>query len=161
MKIKYGPYIRGDKRMQVEVEYSDGTVKSMLYSRHLLEVELNRQLSSDEHVDHDDGNKLNDNIRNLQILSVSENAAKDAVRVDDIYVKCVWCDTLFKLSNEQRKRALKRFAGPFCSRQCSGRYGKAVQMGTIQKLVREDFTVNYYKQSGAPLSDAQKKHLNI
>ena len=126
-----------------------------------MEMKLGRRLLNDEHVDHHDGNKLNDDISNLRLMSVVDNAKKDAVHIDDIYVKCAWCQTLFKLRKEQRKRSMKNCAGPFCGRSCSGKYGKAIQLGTIQQLTRTTFSVTYYKPSGAELTEEQKKHLGI
>ena len=154
MKIIWGPYERKDGRRQVDVEYDNGKRKSMLFSRFLMESKLGRELSDSETVDHIDGNKYNDSIDNLQVLSRSQNASKDAVRVVPVIVKCSWCFVDFTLTRNQRKSSSR--AGPFCSRSCSGKYGKAKQMGDVGKMSRTDFTVSYFKESGADLTDAQK-----
>ena len=80
MKIKYGPYLRSDGRKQVDVLQTNGSTKSMLYSRYVMQNHLGRELSSSEHVDHIDSNPLNDDLCNLQLITKSENAAKDVVR---------------------------------------------------------------------------------
>lgn len=52
--------------------------KSILYSRYLACVKLGRILRSDEHVDHIDGNKHNDTLSNIQVLSAEEHRKKSA-----------------------------------------------------------------------------------
>lgn len=52
--------------------------KSLLYSRYLACVKFGRILSSNEHVDHIDGNKHNDSIDNIQVLSVEEHRSKSS-----------------------------------------------------------------------------------
>ena len=49
---------------------------STQYARYLLSVKLGRYLANTETVDHIDGNKQNDDINNLQILSHKENTCK-------------------------------------------------------------------------------------
>lgn len=49
---------------------------STQYARYLLAVHLGRYLTKDETVDHIDGNKQNDDLNNLQILSLAENTRK-------------------------------------------------------------------------------------
>ena len=47
--------------------------------RYLLAVKLGRYLTDEEQVDHIDDDKTNDNIDNLQILTVKENAVKSGL----------------------------------------------------------------------------------
>lgn len=49
---------------------------STQYARYLLAVKLGRFLTQTETVDHIDGDKTNDDINNLQILSRKENIRK-------------------------------------------------------------------------------------
>lgn len=50
-------------------------------------------------------------------------------------VKCVWCNKCFYREPRQlhRNSNLKK-AGPFCSKQCTGKYGAYVQNKNIEKL---------------------------
>lgn len=48
----------------------------ILEHRHIMELYLNRKLSSDEHVHHINHNHLDNRIENLEILSISEHAKK-------------------------------------------------------------------------------------
>lgn len=54
----------------------DGSKHTILFSRLLMEISLNRKLLFDETVDHIDGDSSNDSLDNLQVLSRSENARK-------------------------------------------------------------------------------------
>ena len=48
-------------------------VRSVYHSRVVMAEHLGRQLTKQEHIHHKDGNKLNDKIDNLEILSSSEH----------------------------------------------------------------------------------------
>lgn len=51
---------------------------STQYARYLLSVSLKRYLTDDETADHIDGDKSNDDLGNLQILTRTENIKKSA-----------------------------------------------------------------------------------
>lgn len=53
--------------------YKDGSVH---YHRHVASISVGRWLNSDEHVHHIDGNKLNNNTSNLEVLSNTEHSKK-------------------------------------------------------------------------------------
>lgn len=78
-----GPYVfKSGKvagRKYVQIIHDDGHRETTLYSRHLMEQHLGRELESWEHVDHIDEDKTNDDISNLQILTNSANARKSAL----------------------------------------------------------------------------------
>lgn len=72
---KYGPYMCKDGRFRVDTW--DGTkCSTRLLAKAVLEISLGRRLLSNETVDHIDGDKTNDTIGNLQILSLSDNTKK-------------------------------------------------------------------------------------
>jgi hypothetical protein len=86
-------------------ENSKGSVDSLGYRvisvngkryrehRYLMEQELNRKLETKEHVHHVDGNKLNNDINNLEVLMESDHHklhAKNIVRTG-FYAKCKCC----------------------------------------------------------------------
>jgi hypothetical protein len=77
----HGPYNSGkDKRARVILRNSEAGLKTCkLLARIIIECNISRQLTSQETVDHIDGNPLNDSLDNLQILSLSENARKSAL----------------------------------------------------------------------------------
>src|SRR5690554_3816951 len=128
-----GPYLRGDGRRFVSIRNKDGSKSTKQYCRYLYEVNYAVKLSPNDTVDHIDRDFTNDEISNLQILDRKMHGEKDARRRKmDIKDECRWCGktialTRSQLSNSQRKGNTK--GGPFCSRECSGKYGSAIQNG--------------------------------
>jgi len=69
-------------------------------------------------------------------------------RKDQEFV-CPQCSTSFVLSGKKLKDAIqnqkrKKIAGPFCNRKCVSKYGKAIQMGTCEKINSEKIIPEYY-----------------
>lgn len=65
-----------ENRKNVILFNSDKDRSTTSYARYLMSVKLKRFLTSDEQVDHIDNDKTNDDINNLQVLSVKENQQK-------------------------------------------------------------------------------------
>lgn len=71
----------------------------VLEHRHVMEQHLGRPLRSDEHVHHIDGNRLNNAIANLQVMSNSEHVAlhrrmrQEGGRWATHWGFCQWCGT--------------------------------------------------------------------
>lgn len=124
MKI-YGPYLRKDGRKHVVIIKDDGSRQTKSYPRLLLEQHLGRELTIDETVDHIDNDFTNDSIDNLQILSLSDNAKKQAALLErEVYeFDCPNCGTkAFKFMNQIQGNWKKGKTGPYCSRKCAGQY---------------------------------------
>lgn len=74
-----GPYLRTDGRKHLVLTANNSRKKRTLsYSKALLEVSLGRQLVGNETTDHVDGDKTNDAVTNLQVLSLAENISKSS-----------------------------------------------------------------------------------
>ena len=145
----YGPYkSKKDNRLRISLKFNDGHHKTVSYPKYLMEIHLNRYLSEEETVDHIDKNPLNNDITNLRVLLRREHSANDVLRNKDISVHCTYCGKEFtipgnKLSNRNRKD--RHQAGYFCSRECSGKYGKEIQTHkrnsvTVEKIVAEKYS---------------------
>ena len=80
---------------------------STQYARYLMAVKLGRFLTDDETVDHIDGDKTNDSIDNLQLLSRAENIRK-ACKKPDVILKCPICGKIFKRTRSQLRGRLDR-----------------------------------------------------
>lgn len=77
----YGPYTRKDnqRKMLVLCNADKKECITPLLARVRLEVKLGRRLVGDETVDHHDEDKTNDDPRNLELLSRSDNARKSSM----------------------------------------------------------------------------------
>lgn len=96
-----GPYYR----------CSDGNNQQLNYHRYLIQQHLGRKLLSNEHIHHIDGNKLNNTIDNLMIVSPSDHRKlhKEKEWKD---IKCLHCGIIFSSCTEGcRPRK-------FCSDKC-------------------------------------------
>ena len=121
----YGPYLHakeGRYYVQLVILGSKANHRTTLsYARYLMAMHLGRVLSGDEHVDHIDDNKLNDDLNNLQILTKKENIAKGRSRaVVDLI--CPNCGVAFTRDRGQTHLTNGRGMRTFCSRRCSGQY---------------------------------------
>ena len=127
----YGPYDRRDGRQHVVVVYDDGSRRTVSYPKYIMEAHLGRVLDpNNETVDHIDRDVTNNRIDNLRIISRKDHAALDALRVKDIEQICCDCGASFKRrASWASNNAKQGKSGPFCSRQCAGRYGAQVQNG--------------------------------
>lgn len=142
----YGPYIRKqDGRKHVIVYwFEEDKRQTVSYPKWLMEQKLDRFLTENETVDHIDRDFTNNDLDNLQILSRHEHAALDVIRRKTINVQCVECNTKFEIEGSTIYTRHK--AGPFCSRQCSGKYGSDLQHGRATKLPKSNLKKEYYQR---------------
>lgn len=105
-----------ENRQMVCLYNSQSDRTTISYARYLMSIKLDRYLSIDEHVDHIDEDKTNDNIDNLQILSPKENHNK-SLKTGETFIGfiCPVCKIDFKLSKRQSHKI-----NPCCSRKCGG-----------------------------------------
>lgn len=135
-----GPYSRKDGRKHIVLNNSTlpnkhvGKLKTLSWPKALLEVKLGRLLLDNETADHIDENLANDDVDNLQPLARIDNIIKSFELNPNRYAKfskaiCPQCTKEFLvLTRQYRGNQLKQSkAGPFCSKQCTGKYGKHIQ----------------------------------
>lgn len=135
----YGPYLRKDGREHVcLVHLETKKRRTVSYPKFLMEKHLGRHLSPEETVDHIDYNFQNNNIENLQILDRRAHPKLDAKKLITQEFHCPYCKTSFSLSGRPLSKAKGNRAagksGPFCSRECAGRYSQEIQVGKVTKL---------------------------
>lgn len=125
MKI-YGPYLRKDGRKHLVLVNGEITT-SVSYPKWLLEKKLGRKLLPNETADHVDNDFRNDEISNLELLTRAENARKEMRRPERAkkYFEFT-CPVCGKLAKKELRYVSGNWAkgrkGPFCSRQCAGKY---------------------------------------
>lgn len=124
MKI-YGPYTRKDKRQVIVIVHDSGKKQTKSYPRHLMEIHLGRELLPKEHIDHINNDPSDNRIENLQILSQKENNKKQSLLKPRQTYKFI-CPCCGKESEKNLNYVLgnkkKNRTGPFCSRQCAGKF---------------------------------------
>lgn len=102
----------------------DNTKTSISFARYLMSCHLNRFLEKYEHVDHIDGNKLNDTIENLQILSQLENNRKYLIQNNKIEkiieLICPICKSVFHRKSHNVQFKINEGKIPTCSKKCGG-----------------------------------------
>lgn len=148
----YGPHLGKDGRLRLNLVFKDKTKKTISYPKYLMEKHLDRYLSDEEQVDHIDGNPLNNDLSNLQVLKLGEHQSLDVLRNKDIVVNCKYCGKEFTIKGSTlhyRNRSDKPHSGYFCSRSCSGKYGKDIQLGRISHIEIDKVLPNKYKVKSA------------
>lgn len=144
IKKVHGPYLRPDGRKHVVVMLNDGKRKTVSYPKFLMEQKLGRPLNDDETVDHIDRDFTNDSPSNLQILTRSENSKKSAIRRKPVKGCCAECKKKIELTRAQIRNSKEGKSGPFCSKTCSGKFGKKVQVG-LKSTFTYSVNVEHYR----------------
>ena len=126
-------YICKDGRVRA---YDSDTHKVRSYPRILMEEKLGRPLEPYEQVHHLDGNMLNNDLSNLTILPIGEHQALHKRKYYDKITCCYYCGRPFLWTAKAQRNfhgacnrtGGKSHRGPFCSRECSGKYGNQEQL---------------------------------
>lgn len=93
--------------------------------RVVMELHLGRYLTANEVVHHKDGNKQNNAISNLELLSNEDHSREHNVPLEPLSLVCPCCGKGFQRKRNQRA-SVKGYKLAFCSRSCSGKYYKKV-----------------------------------
>lgn len=115
----YKVYHKTYDRYMANLVKIDGSGRTTIsWAKYVYSVANKRILGDDETVDHIDNNKLNDDISNLQLMSIGDNIRKSAKGLDIVDLVCPVCGESF-----QRRKALTHLARgrgkkTFCSREC-------------------------------------------
>lgn len=111
-------YINTNKepRRVATLHRPDGTITSMSYAKYLYTSYYKVDVPKEDHVDHINGDKMDDRIENLQVISGYYNRVKDHKHREMVLLKCPVCNKEFLFD----KRNLSTRPNPCCSRRCGG-----------------------------------------
>lgn len=106
-----------EPRRNVILLRNDNSRTITSYARYLMSIHLGRLLSKTEHVDHIDGNRMNDTLSNYQILTQRQNNQKASQGRKSVRMICPNCGRIFE--KELNKTHLQK-GGKFtsCSMSC-------------------------------------------
>ena len=151
----YGPYAsKKDNRLRCVLIYPNGRKQTLSYPKYLMEVHLNKYLEENDTIDHIDGNFLNNEINNLRVIKRKQHCYEDAVRNRDMIAICNYCGKEFIISGNKlhnRNRYDRKQSGYFCSKQCTGKYGRKVQLGLIKPTIIDKIVPDTYKVKSAQM----------
>lgn len=150
----YGPYSsKKDSRLRCIIVHPDEHKQTISYPKYLMEIHLDRYLEENETVDHIDGNFLNNCIDNLQVLDRKKHCYNDAYRNRDVKVNCTYCGKEFTIKGNTlhyRNRKDRYQSGYFCSKKCSGLYGRMFQLRKIKPSIIDKIEASKYQVKSAP-----------
>jgi len=121
--------------------------KTISYARYLVSVNEKRILDKNEHVDHKDDNKGNDDMNNLQILTLKENNIK-AAKVKGcktVVLKCPSCHKIFERRRGQT-HMVKGGAFTGCSRKCSTSFSALLHSNPDDEKYKKSLHDNLVKE---------------
>lgn len=114
--------INKEPRRLILLVRHDNSQTSISYARYLYSVSIGRYLTKDEHVDHIDGDRLNDTLENFQLLSQKDNNIKSVIQnnktAKEIDFICPVCGKSFK--RPKHNFSYRPNYVPACSRRCGG-----------------------------------------
>lgn len=100
--------------------------KTKLLHRHLMEQQLGRPLAAGEHVHHKNGDRYDNRIENLEVLSCAEHMHEHKQK-HSVESACQVCDAKFTPAPTKRARA--KTCSPRCANTLRSRTEKATKSG--------------------------------
>lgn len=108
--------INKDPRRVATMYKEDGTTLTMSYAKYLYTSHYKEDVDPFYHIDHINGDKLDDRIENLQKITGTYNRQKDHNRREMVILTCPVCGKDFIFP----KKSLSTHPNPCCSRRCGG-----------------------------------------
>ena len=136
----------------------------VLLHRIIMENHLGRVLNTNEVVHHIDGNKKNNSIDNLQVLTKENHTKLHQICIGREYVdlKCPWCNKVFSVPrNKTYLQKPSKLNCTCCSKSCRSKLYRAIQLhGLTHKLenaISENLLAEYKKYTDE--DNSEETHL--
>mgnify|MGYP002073147721 CR=1 FL=1 len=101
-----------------EHDLANGAGKIYMH-RYIAAMKIGRALLPNEHAHHKDGNKENNSLDNIEVLSAKDHAKLHMAEIHpSIFVKCARCGTEFTCNNTRMGRSLS--GDLYCKVACRG-----------------------------------------
>lgn len=108
--------INKEPRRVATLRKPNGKMTSMAYAKYLYTSHYKCDVAEGDQVDHINGDKMDDRIENLQVISKFYNSIKDKAKKEMIVCDCPVCGTKFLYE----KRNISTHPNLCCSRKCGG-----------------------------------------
>ena len=144
--IKEEPRVYKGKDNRLRIVYynkEDNKYHQMSFPKYLMQKHLNREILLNEDVHHINENTLDNNLENLEIVQKGEHQRQHNLNnpnlkkyKTDLKTHCFYCNKPITLDNTKQANhmhnmKLCRSGRLFCSKSCSGKYGKDIQLKNI------------------------------
>lgn len=151
---------KGDYYYAVVPEHPNRTKNNyVLAHRVIMENHLGRLLDTNEIVHHIDGNKKNNLIENLQLMTSSEHSSLHGNEkgITMVELKCPECNNIF--SKPKRQTHLQKGGKTtFCSRSCRAKFWRNVQLNRRTYQVESAISENILREFNS-LDNPEGTHL--
>lgn len=104
------------RRVATLRQYKTGKSYTMSYAKYIYTSFYKCDVEDGYEVDHINGDKMDDRIDNLQVISKSYNIRKDHLHKTMVELECPVCHCMFLFP----KSNLNTHKNPCCSRRCGG-----------------------------------------
>ena len=146
---------KGDYKYALVKEHPSRTKNGyVLLHRIVVENHIGRLLNANEVVHHIDGNKFNNSIENLEVMSASEHAKLHSSSLGRLTCcfKCPNCGVLFERPKNKALNFKKKAV--FCTSRCAGKfYANSKQVGLTTEMksaISGNLVSTYRKYSTIP-----------
>lgn len=161
---------KGDYNYALVPEHPNATKNGyVLEHRIVMENYLGRLLDKNEVVHHKDGNKKNNNIDNLEIMSQKEHASLHGKNYGHqmVLLKCPWpeCQKIFPIRKNKSFLIKKnKYQCTCCSNSCRGKLTREIQLHGITDELKNTISENllaeyieYTDEDNSEVTDLQQE----
>ena len=134
VEIYRSPWFDLKGYLACKVKYSDGTSRTVLAHREVMEAALGRSLTPDELVHHKDENKKNNDLDNLSLTDFVQHGKHHKKPPTIVSLVCLECGMQFNRRQSAEAHFRKQLKlGPFCGKVCAGRNSANRQHGRVRQ----------------------------